>query len=113
VADLNRVGAAVASLRDLLADYGYTVTVNPKTDWTISDNPEQATAMAAYLADVQELKDKFYGTTALPATMNNLSVTDLNNIEKLLLEIERNIVWMAAGFRKSGKFKSGQGVILP
>ena len=113
IADLNRVGAAVAALAATLAGYGYSVTVNPRTDWSAAENPQQATEMAAYLADVQALKDGFYGATPLPADMAGVTVGELNNIEKLLLEIERNITWMVAGFRKCGTFKSGQGVILP
>lgn len=110
--DLNRVGQAVQYVADLLSSYGYSVSVSPKTDWAISDIP-RASDMAQYLADLNALKDKFYGTTELPDSMNNLTVTAANNIEKLLLEIETYINRMVAGFRKCGTFKSGQGVILP
>ena len=111
-ADLNRVGHNLDFLADLLNGYGYLVSVSPKTDWTLEDIP-RASDMAQYLADLNALKDKFYGTTELPDSMNNLTVTAANNIEKLLLEIETYINRMVAGFRKCGTFKSGQGVILP
>lgn len=110
--DLNRVGQAVQYLADLLNNYGYSVSVSPKTDWAISDIPRDSD-MTRYLADLNALKDKFYGTTELPDSMNDLTVTAANNIEKLLLEIETYINRMVAGFRKCGTFKSGQGVILP
>lgn len=54
----------------------------------------------------------FDGAKTLIQAMDNLTVEDANNIEKLLLELEANINHMVAGFRKSGKFKSGQGVKL-
>jgi hypothetical protein len=110
--DLNRVGHNVEYLAGVLNGYGYLVSVSPKTDWTISDIPRVAD-MTLYLADLNALKDKFYGTTPLPESMNNLTVTAANDIEKLLLEIETYINRMVAGFRKCGTFKSGQGVILP
>ena len=111
-ADLNRVGHNVDYLAGVLNGYGYLVSVSPETDWTISDIP-RASDMAQYLADLNAIKDKFYGTTPLPASMNDLTHTDANNIEKLLEEIEPYINRMVAGFRKCGTFKSGQGVILP
>jgi hypothetical protein len=110
--DLNRVGGNIQHLADLLNGYGYLVSVSPKTDWAIDDVP-RAADMALYLADLNALKSAFYGTTELPGAMDNLNYEDANNIEKLLLEIERNITWMATGFRKCGTFRSGQGVILP
>ncbi len=111
-ADLNRVGEAVAYIADLLNGYGYAVTVSPKTDWTRGDIP-RVTDMTAYLADLNALKAAFYGTTELPADMDDLTAEGANNIERLLLEIETYINRMIAGFRKCGTFKSGQGVILP
>lgn len=112
VSDLNRVEHNVAYLAELLGEYGYSVTVSPKVDWQVDDIP-CAADMDAYLSDVKALKAAFYGTTPLPESMNKISYTDANNIEKLLLEIETYINRMVAGFRKCGTFKSGQGVILP
>jgi len=110
--DLNRVGHNVDHLARVLNGYGYSVSVLPRTDWAADDVP-RVSDMETYIGDVKEIKDKFYGTTALPDSMNNLTFTDANNIEKLLEEIETYINRMVAGFRKCGTFKSGQGVILP
>lgn len=112
VSDLNRVGHNVKYLAELLSEYGYSVTVSPKVDWQTDDIPCVAD-MVAYLSDVEAIKAAFYGTTPLPESMNNLTVTAANNIEKLLLEIETYINRMIQGFRKCGTFKAGQGVILP
>jgi hypothetical protein len=93
--DLNRVGGAVQYLADLLASHGYAVSVSPKTDWAIADIPTPA-QMAAYLADVEAIKDKFYGTAPLPGAMDDLTAEGANNIERLLLEVEDAIRRMAA-----------------
>jgi hypothetical protein len=110
--DLNRVGEAVALLAEYLQSYGYSVTVDPKTDWSEGDEPT-ASQRAAYLADVAAIKAAFYGTTELPAAMDNINHEDANNIEALLVEVDTYIAKMIAGFRKCGSFKSGQGLILP
>ena len=111
--DLNRVGQAIQYLADLLNSYGYSVTISPKTDWTISDIPRESD-MTLYLADLEALKAAFYGTVTLPGSMDNLTPETANDIEKPLLEIETYINRMVAGFRKCGTFKCGQGeVILP
>ena len=106
-ADLNRVGQAIQYLADLLNSYGYSATISPKTDWAISDIP-RAADVTQYIADLNTLKNAFYGTTELPDSMNNLTVTAANNIEKLLLEIEDYITNMAAAFVYSGEVYSGE-----
>ena len=110
--DLNRVDGVVQYLADTLELCGYSVVVAPKIDWEKEDIP-RVSEMETYLGDVKALKDKFYGTTPLPESMDYLAYTDANNIEKLLLEIETYINRMIDGFRYCGTFKSGQGVILP
>lgn len=110
--DLNRVGHNTDFLASQLNLYGYAVTVAPKTDWAVGDIPRNSD-MTLYLIDLSALKDKFYGTTALPPSMDYLTVAEANNIELLLAEIEMYRNRMVAGFRKCGTFKSGQGVILP
>ena len=105
--DLNRVGEAVQYVADLLNGYGYLVAVTPKTDWAISDIP-RAADMTQYIADLNTLKNAFYGTTELPDSMNSLAVTAANNIEKLLLEIEDYITNMAAAFVYSGEVYGGE-----
>ena len=110
--DLNRVGEGVAYIADRLGTYGYPVTADPKTDWTKYDKP-RAAQMTAYLADLNTLKDRFYGAGELPAAMDNIDYEDANDIERLLVEIETYINRMIAGFRKCGTFKCGQGVTLP
>ena len=105
--DLERVDDAIQYLADLLSSYGYSVSVSPKTDWTIDDIPCVAD-VDAYLSDVEAIKAAFYGTVPLPDSMNKLTVTGANNIEKLLLEIETYITKMAAAFVYSGEVYSGE-----
>ena len=105
--DLSRVGEAVEYLASLLSGYGYSVSVSPKTNWEIGDI-HRTSDMEIYLADLDTLKAAFYGATILPAEMDDLTVEEANNIEKLLAEIELNINNMVAAYRYSGELFSGE-----
>lgn len=105
--DLNRVGEAVQYLSDTLAGYGYPITVSTKTDWTEDDIPT-VTQLTAYLSNVATLKAGFHGAGTLPSTTDFMTVTEANQIEQLLQEIETNINNMAAAFWYSGEIYSGE-----
>jgi len=105
--DFNRVGEAVQYLRDTLAGYGYPITVSTKTDWTADDIPTE-TQRAVYLANVAALKAGFYGAGALPATTDYMTVTEANQIEQLLQEVEGYLVGMIESFRYCGTFYAGE-----
>lgn len=90
--DLNRVGAAVSYLAELMRSYGYEVTVNPVTTWkpgdetTATDEFTQADA-ANYLTNLNTLNGVFASTTELPASLDRLTCEVANNIERLLLHL--------------------------
>ena len=108
--DLNRVGTAVEYLAGRLNATGYSVTVQPKTDWVEADNPTPA-QMADYLLQVQVLRDAFAvlpTTPELPADMEGLTFTEANDIERILSDIDRLITNMAAAWFYSGDLFSGE-----
>jgi hypothetical protein len=109
--DLIRVAEAVDFLANILNSYGYSVVVTAKQDWEKGEILASA-EMAAYLADVQAIKDVFFGTTELPASMDFIDYADANNIEFLLLEVEGYLTNMPAAFRSCGTFACGQGGLL-
>ena len=80
--DLNRVERAVAEIADL---GGLSLTT--KTDWTMWDIPTDAD-MSRYLNNIRAVRGLISNTSAIPeapATMNNLTYTMANDIEKILL----------------------------
>lgn len=105
--DLNRVGAAVQYIAGLLNAYAYPITVTACTNWTVADDIT-SNAMQAYLSDIENIKNRFYGTTVLPASISYMTHDDANNIEKLLLEVEANIDGMVAEFSYCGTPYSGE-----
>lgn len=111
--DYNRVSHNVSYLATMLGLYGYTTgVISMREDWDVADfpTPEEQTQ---YITNILLLKEAFYGTQQIPNSMDKLTVTSANNIEKLLLEINAYLNRMVAGFIKCGTSKSGQGVILP
>lgn len=78
--DLNRVERAVARVSEL---YGLGLTT--KTDWTMWDIPTQS-QMARYLANVAAIQEAIGTTYTLPKSMEMLTYTGANNIEKVLVD---------------------------
>lgn len=108
--DLNRVGAAVAYVAGRLNGYGYTVTVNPKQDWTGSDIPT-AGQMAAYLRDVATLRGSIAvmaSTPPTPDSASGLTWREANDIERILLDVDELLTLMAAAWFYSGDLYAGE-----
>jgi mevalonate kinase len=108
--DLNRVGEAINYLGNLLNTYGYINDATAKTDWEIGDkpNPKQ---MVDYLNNLNKLKEcyaVYSSTPSLPSDMDKLVVSEANNIEKFLYDIDELIQKMEAIFRYSNTFYSGE-----
>jgi len=82
--DMNRVGNAVNSAKDLLADFGITVSVSPKTNWTYSDVPTQS-QNSRYITDLNTIKNaSVFTTPSIPTTLAGLDYAKANAIEQML-----------------------------
>lgn len=76
--DLNRVERAVA---EYSRKQGMSLTT--KTDWTMWDVPQVAD-MARFLSNIKTIRDSIGNSITLPDSMNGLTYTNANNIEKIL-----------------------------
>lgn len=86
--DLNRVESTVEYLAGIL---GVNLTV--KTDWAEWDIPSSAD-MTRYLENIRALRgvyDTWAGTPEVPRGMNKLTYAGANDIEKILLSLERRL----------------------
>lgn len=115
--DLNRVGEATAYLAEQFTAYGYSVTVNPKTDWMDEDSPT-ASQLEQYLNDLSAVRNVFsviQGTPNVPSTMNKLTYQTANDIEKILENTGIIINRILASFKRSGQFTfwCGNENVLP
>lgn len=80
--DLNRVERAVEEIAELAG-----LTLVTKTNWTMWDIPT-TDDMVRYLNNIQAIRGLVSGVSAVPevpTTMNNLTYTTANDIEKILV----------------------------
>lgn len=94
--DLNRVGFAVDYLQKRLLSAGVSVTVSPVLSWT-DEEWATPTAMTAYLKDVQTMRNalKVAETTpTAPEDMANLTYSEANDIEAILVALDVHITRM-------------------
>ena len=108
--DLNRVGLVVDYLTSRLRSYGISVVTDPKTDWATDDAPT-ISQMRKYLADVDALRSAIAvlpTTPEVPTDMDGLTYTEANDIEKILIDIDRLITNMTFAWFYSGDIYSGE-----
>lgn len=108
--DLNRVGAAVDYLAGRFAAFGYDADVSPKRDWTTGDIPCSAD-MVKYLAEVERLRSRFSVMSTTPETpedMEQLTYTEANNIEQILVDLDFLLTNITQAWFYSGDLYSGE-----
>ncbi|MDR1101691.1 MAG: hypothetical protein LBL34_04995 [Clostridiales bacterium] len=107
--DLNRVGSNMIILQNLLLQYGYVISIQPKTDWLKSDVPRMAD-IQSILNQIDILRETFTVLATTPDTPEipiNL-YSKMNDIERILEDMYLLINNMIAGFIYSGEIYSGE-----
>lgn len=110
--DLNRVGSAMAYLRDKFNDNGYNVQISPKTDWKEIDVPTESD-MTLYLSCLGTIRSVISlpdDTPKTPETMANLNYKTANNIEKILEIVDSMLSKSISFLWCSGDLYSGEVV---
>jgi hypothetical protein len=108
--DLNRVQSAVRYLQDRFAGVGYSIGLSDLKTWTKKDGPT-LTELNNYLADVRAIRGVLTllkTTPPVPDTMVGLTYIKANNIEQILLDVDRLLSNMVASFVYSGEFYGGE-----
>lgn len=85
--DLNRVGAAVNYVAELLTEWGYPYAPNMRTDWTAADY-SYAADLREYLAAVEGLRERlavFENTPNTPDWVGDHQ--QANDIEKIIEDV--------------------------
>ena len=103
--DLNRIETAVQYISNLLNEMGYTNTTNNKLNWDIRDfrTQEQADRIKANYTQIKNAYNRF----DLP-DFEWETITDANQIEKILWDIYYNLQAISNYFIKSGVARAGQ-----
>jgi len=109
--DLNRVGTAVAYVRDRLTAVGISVSVAPKTDWQTGNRP-RAAQLVRYAADIAAIRAAlavYASTPPAPPDMDGLTAAEANDIEQILADVDDLITKLMLAYRHSGMMCAGQG----
>lgn len=110
--DLNRVGEALNYLRDRLAEASYLPQVPfiAKTDWAATDIPTASDLFnyLRYVSVIREALAQFATTPATPAYTGGLDYMEANNIEKILVDVDRLITNMQAHRYYGGELFCGE-----
>lgn len=117
-ADLNRVTEACEYLAARFWQYGYPVSVRRpdlggRDFWIVGDIPTTA-QLSVYLDNIRRLRSvlkQAEKTPKVPADMESLTVEDANDLERILVAVNRLLLLLAAAFRQSGQFTAWSGVL--
>lgn len=108
--DLNRVGSAMAYLRDRFVDNGYDVDISPYTTWKDADIPDKDD-MTLYLGCLGTLRGVLPvpdGTPDMPSTMEYLTYITANDIEKILETVDDTLTKSLSFVWYSGDLYAGE-----
>lgn len=108
--DLNRVGAAVEYVANRLREYGYAVTVVPKTDWRAGEDPtpEELETYRGNVAALRAVLPVGKNTPQTPGSMERLTFQAANDLEQILLDIDRLITNITLAWFYAGEVFSGE-----
>lgn len=110
--DLNRVGLALNTIRDRLAAAGYVAPdeFTARQDWQIGElfTASDLSFYLACVATVRQAITQFRTTPPTPKDTGALDYQEANNIEQILLDINRIIDNLTAVFLYLGDMQSGE-----
>lgn len=114
--DLNRVEEAVRIASEQAATAGFPLNLQTKTNWglpgdfSIDKWPVQS-QMKRYLNNIAVLKKSFHVPTEIPQSMEKLTWTGANNIEKVLEISISRIAGIKQAYRYSGEVFAGEEIL--
>ena len=111
--DLNRVESAVKVISEQLPFLGISGEMTVKTDWAMPEDysPEQwpvESQMIRYLKNVEIIKSLFPNYVRLPYSMDRLTWSGANNIEKVLQIAFDRITGIRQTYKYSGEIFAGE-----
>ncbi len=101
--DQNRVESAVQTLADALRGAGIYCAVDTKADWTAADfpTPDDMKRLVRNVATIRAALTVWSSTPGVPASMEHLDYQSANDVEAILLDVERLIINMQSNVSTS------------
>lgn len=108
--DLNRIESWCEYLANVLSNYNYFVSFEVKTDWIYTDFPTEV-EMERIRENVLSLKKAYYSFTNIPENLDYMTIQKANDIERILLEIDKILICMEKNFIYAGVATCGSARI--
>lgn len=111
ISDLNRVETVVKAIAEFMTLKGYVVNIKNKItgEWTIEDFPTNV-EMARYLNNLVKIRNQLNKRfLALPESMMMLDYKGANDIERMLMEVDKVLMSIITTYRRTGATISGDG----
>ena len=108
--DLNRVGAAVEYVAGRFQKLGYDCPESVKKGWSESDTPT-ASQMETYRQNIATLRRQIavmQSTPETPDTIRQLNYIRANNIEQILVDLDRLVTNIEKSWYFSGELYAGE-----
>ena len=104
------MGAAVEYVANRLREYGYAVNVQPKTDWIAGEDPtpEELEIYRGNVAALRAVLPVGKSTPETPNSMERLTYQKANDLERILLDIDRLITNITLAWFYAGEVFSGE-----
>lgn len=108
--DMNRVEAAVRLLAEQISDLGYLYSPSVKTNWLRHELPTRAD-FERYFGNVEGLRDAipvFPSTPSAPSIYIKLNYRRANDLEQILLDVERIASNIPKTWHYAGEINAGE-----
>lgn len=109
IGTINRIGSKQEELKNKMETNGYFVENIITKTWDYNDIFDE-TDFLQLINNTILLKEAFFVYSDTPANIYlSYDYENINNLEKILVDIEKILDYMIANFRECGTFYSGEG----
>ena len=109
IGTINRIGLKQKELKNKMETHGYFVENIETKIWDYNDIFDESD-FSQLINNTFLLRDAFFAYSDTPANVYlSYDYENINNLEKILVDIENILDYMIANFKECGTFYSGEG----
>lgn len=107
--DLNRIEQAISAVTEKLNDAGHNIELETGPTWTMVSVPtyEETSRILRNLSKVRNSMALFHSTPYVPSDMDFMTYQRANDIEQIILDVNRAIISKQRAYIYAGMIYSG------